>query len=801
MNNIAELPDWAIDQIIRHPELYTFVQDPSKGLFSAIIPDLPGNLLRQGRIFSPTAARNIIDEVMGVEIPKEDEEVYGHTPEELARHWTKKIAYSAAGNITAIALLSATTLASSIPFIGAGETLDEAWRIPIVSNLIRTSTETLMAKYNIVQRPLMQRHLNSIHQPLLPETYRLAIAVSKGVLDIGVYHRAMAESGLSLNWAEMWRDESYEYPALEVALALYRRGDITEEHFHRWLERSSIHENVRDKLILLKDVIPPLPDLTRMAVREAFGTHAPEEQYPEYESWAKKMGLSEYFAGAYWYAHWDRIALAQMYDNLWRGLWSEERFKAMLRIKDVHPDDRDAIYDVAFRPPSLREMGYGWDTGVYKEDDIKKYRRWGGLSPEDAELSARSMVAYRTEAEREAVRREYMHLYALDKINETTFRENLERLITAPEAVELWVERGNLERQRKSKPLEPLEYRVVSGSEAKWAFVNKLRGRDWYRAALEDLDWDEQRVQLAVERAETEITEAAEVPVEPEFRSLTIGQIGDLYRFRKVDAGELPNIFGVLGYSPEDAENLAQVMVTVREQELLPTALSRTDIARFYDIGVYSEDDLRPAFERLRYSTEDAVALALYTKINIRFPDLKAMYGKGWISSGEMFDELIDLGLAKERANELMMMVVKAEQPARVEKERDLTKSEIVKGVKGEVITPNLAVNLLMDLGYEEWEAWYILAINKVVAVGDPEGYWEMKRVTEAYKKATGKKSKEVSEDLLVWEQRVKVLRNELKNLTDRGAPEEEVGRKAIELNNAEANYRRMMQEWERSEL
>ena len=729
------------------------------------------------------------------EIPVED---YGRTPEELARHMTSMYTLAGVTTVTGGLLIGATYLASLTPFSSVGDVVDEVWRLPIFSAPMSAARDTLMSSYNYINRPLMQRHWYHRATPLLPETYRLALAASKEIAMPIEYKEAMAQSGLNEGWADMWKEQNYVYPALETALRLLRRGEISETDFDLWMKRSSLPEATRKEVIKLKEVIPPLPDLIRFAVREAFGEHTFEEQYPTYESIAMKMGLTKEAAMWYWYSHWIRISVDRMYDNLYRGYWDEEKFKSYLRLVDIHPDDREDIYNVAFRPPTVRELGYGYDVGAYTREDILKFRRWGGLSPEDATKAADALVDYRLEAEREAVRREHMYLYVMGKETEEEFRANLENVFTIDTRSDLWVERGRLQVERKSKPLEPLEYRVVTASEAKWHFTHGLRDVEWYKSKLADLDWDEERIKVAVERAleEIKVVPPEEVPVE--YRKLTISQIGDLYRFRKIGADLLPVAFEGIGYSPAVAQMLAQVLVEVSKPVVKVAKLSRADVERMYDLGILTEEQLTGEYLTLGYDRRAADYLTLRTKISIWFPDLKAMYSKGWITAETMFNELLLLGLPRERAEYLMMTVVKAEQPERVAAERDLTKSEIVKGAKAEIVTPRQAVGLLMDLGYEEWESWYILAINKVVEAGDPESYWEMKRVTEAYKKAVGAKYKEVPDNLLIWEQRVKQLHAEVEKLKEEEAPEDKISEALIRLNNAEANYRKLIQVWEK---
>jgi len=116
-----------------------------------------------------------------------------------------------------------------------------------------------------------------------------------------------------------------------------------------------------------------------------------------------------------------------------------------LHIADIHPRWREDIYNVAFRPPSMREMGYGWDMGVYTEEDIATYRRWGGLSPEDADKAARAMVAYRLHAEQEALRSLAVRLYREGLDGPEEFEANLEATETPEILRPYWRARADLE--------------------------------------------------------------------------------------------------------------------------------------------------------------------------------------------------------------------------------------------------------------------------------------------------------------------------------------------------------------------
>ena len=671
--------------------------------------------------------------------------------------------------------------------------IDRAAQLPVFGVAHRIATELRLTPFTLGYLPFYRRKVLRDYTPMLPEPYRLALAMSKGILDDKVYKAAMAETGLDASWADMWREQNYEYPTLETALRLLRRGEISETEFDEWIARTAMPKAAREQVVKLKEVIPPLPDLILFAVREAFGAHTFEEQYPAYEALATKMGLTKEAAGWYWWSHWIRIMLAQMYDNYYRGYWTRDKFKDMLRLVDIHPDDRDDIINVAYRPLTIREMGYAYDVGAIVKEDIVKYRMWGGLSPEDADKAATALIDYRLSAEREAIRREHLHAFAVEKETEEEFRAALEDLMTPTEAIPLWIERGYLERERKLKP--PVEFvpRGITRSTAQWLFEHGVETEAWFRETLFDLDTAPEAIEAYVAQSKQRIKEREKPPVEVTYRNLTVTQIRDLWRLGKIGAAEIPAFLEAIGYSPEDAVRVAQVLTYIPPEVVEPKILSRTDVSRMYDMRVYTEEQVLDYFRKIGYAPADADALTLWTKLSIEFPDLKAMYSKGWITADVLVAELIRLGLEKERAAEFAMTVVKAEQPARVETERDLTKAEIVKGWKKDVITYDDAVALLMDLNYENWEARYILEINRVVAAGDPEGYWEMRKVVEAYKKARGEEAVEIPDEVLDLERMIAEQKRKIEKMRAEDASAEQIAKETTALGDLEKQLKQLL--------
>lgn len=147
--------------------------------------------------------------------------------------------------------------------------------------------------------------------------------------------------------------------------------------------------------------------------------------------------------------------------------------------------------------------------------------------------------------------------------------------------------------------------------------------------------------------------------------------------------------------------------------------------------------------------------------------DLRTRYRNGWITKEDIERELLEKGVSEAIATRVYQRIVKEEQPAQVAVERELTKTEIIKGVKMELISWDDGIDLLMDMGYSADTADFILAINIAVATGSPETMPEYKELTQKYRKSLGQSSKEVSPALKAAALEVVRLTGEVKSLDE----------------------------------
>jgi len=890
----------------------------------------------------------------------------GKTPEEV---YKTAFDNSLIADIGYVAMVTTAVALEALPTVDIGLATLSYMGAPVWSAANRMANDFRYSAFRYGTDPMLQRYWFKKETPLIPESYRLAIAGARGIITGEEYDNAMAEQGYNKKWADMWKFQSYEWMNFGQIAELYWRDVIDDPHFDMLMNLAGYYPPMISTLKELTKLIPPAQDLVTMVVREAFMPEMVTESPEVFAEYMGKKGFSKEWADRYWTMHWQPIPLRQAYENYWRGNWDKEKLDFALKIADVHPMWREDIINVSFGPPSIRELGYGLDYGRYTREDIIRYRRWGGLSPEDATKAADALIDYRTSAEWEAIRREMLWQFAHEQMAEEDYRAALVATGLQPNVVDLWVDRGLWQQERYKIPDTAIEYRVPTSSEALWAFKNNLKNEVWLRKTLYDLNWNDDRINLAVERALYEKAMKEDIPDIITTKTLTIAQLKSLYdaqliskdalakrlqtelHYTPVDATMLASIFTMptevvepepairkltlaqlkqlyeaqiinkaqliiemvdsLNYDINDAYAIAELytpktepvvkvyVVTssealwafkndLRDETWLRHSLSElawtidrinlavtrakiektpkpiipqiielrkltvSQLKSIYNAQLISTEMLINALQiELNYSLENATILAyIFTKPTEELPDeetiftkpysdswsrrlyaqrllieiqvynnyqalgyapaqaemltismliddlypmLTAQYSKGLINEEQFMNELILIGMAPSQALDLMERTIRDYQVDRLDDERKLTKAEIIKGYKNKILTGGQVVELLTDIGYEYWEAQYITALEGVVAAGDPETFWDMKKVTEAYKKALNRDNKPVSDEVLMLDRELKKRQLELKNLKDRDADAKTIAQKVGEVADYEARLRKVL--------
>ncbi len=139
---------------------------------------------------------------------------------------------------------------------------------------------------------------------------------------------------------------------------------------------------------------------------------------------------------------------------------------------------------------------------------------------------------------------------------------------------------------------------------------------------------------------------------------------------------------------------------------------TRVDVRRWWDMRTIDEARLREVYTAQGYHDKDLEDYVLWTKVYVAFPDLIARWRNGWLTLEEVKAELAGYGMPADRVDEMLETKMKAVAPERTAGERDLTKSDIYKGIKADRLTRAEGIELLIDLGFDEDEADVLLDTN-----------------------------------------------------------------------------------------
>lgn len=229
--------------------------------------------------------------------------------------------------------------------------------------------------------------------------------------------------------------------------------------------------------------------------------------------------------------------------------------------------------------------------------------------------------------------------------------------------------------------------------------------------------------------------------------------------------------------------------------KLSDTLITRVDLRRMWDMRVIDEARLLRGNLDLGLVEQDARDLTLWTLVNNAFGDLTERFSKGWISEQDVQDELVTIGMSEERARELMeTRLFNLAKPTRIALERDLTKSEIVKGVKKEIITAEVGEALLIEMGFDEPEASFILAIN-IESGESPEDEIEIRSLVQGWRKAAGLQSEAIPPTIIRARKAARKAKKTFQAAIDRKARDNELAPLSAEAGRLDVAFRRLANE------
>jgi len=179
----------------------------------------------------------------------------------------------------------------------------------------------------------------------------------------------------------------------------------------------------------------------------------------------------------------------------------------------------------------------------------------------------------------------------------------------------------------------------------------------------------------------------------------------DVIRNRKRSYEWLKQWLALNDYHPTSMEGMIEIA------KLVPT---RVDIRRMYRLGIYTRDDVKKQYLRLGYDEEDAEALTEFTvrstieeEKDITKSEILKAVKIGQISKDEAIEMLVDLGYEEDDAEFLVTLHLAKKKS----EERELSQSWIIKQYKLGLASRDAAKAALMGLGYSSDAAENILKI------------------------------------------------------------------------------------------
>ena len=240
-------------------------------------------------------------------------------------------------------------------------------------------------------------------------------AYKRGALDYAGFLDNLKDNGWPDHLIEAWQEILKPLISVDDWGELYTRKEITEATFTAELaKRAFTAEQINEVKVLLR-LIPPVNDIIRMAVREAFNPEIVAEfqleaELPgEFVTWADRKGLDELWTRAYWASHWQLPSLTMGFEMLHRRIITPDQMEMLIKAQDISPFWRDKLIDLSYRPYTRVDVRRMHSSGILTEDDVYDAYRDIGYNDERARNMTDFTIAYNAGAERDLTKSEILY--------------------------------------------------------------------------------------------------------------------------------------------------------------------------------------------------------------------------------------------------------------------------------------------------------------------------------------------------------------------------------------------------------
>jgi len=413
---------------------------------------------------------------------------------------------------------------------------------------------------------------------LAPVTYGVNRKVRPARPDISAImamaYRQATDSGTLTGWEQDvgWPDAAIQAfseiarPRLGVMdeiLSSYRRQQ-TPEAARSELEKKGFKREDVDKLFELSHVLPGIPDLIHMMVREAFRPDVVakwgyDQDYPgQMDQFAKMQGLDPEWARRYWYAHWELPSITLGIEMVHRGIISTGEFDELLRIADYPAGWRGKIAKAIYAPYTRVDTRRMYAAGVLTRADVKRTYLDLGYDDTHAEELTKWTEHEYGEEERDVTKADALAAYVDSIIDRATCDGFLQALGYPVEYRNLLLSRADY---KKNKALLDLQISAIRAN-----YLAATYDRGTAIAALNRLALSSGQVAALMEKWDAERVTKLRIPA--------AGQLSDML-FHDVLTGAQYRAYMIeLGYKQTAIEDFYRLSLHLRQEAAAIAALA-----------------------------------------------------------------------------------------------------------------------------------------------------------------------------------------------------------------------------------
>lgn len=413
-----------------------------------------------------------------------------------------------------------------------------------IIGLVVTFLGIMMSLFGGALDPVSRRlsHISDVFvRSWIPSPNEIAMYERLGLIDPQVAQKALWNNGVPEEFTAALKETSKNILDVGEIMAGRWRKLLNDADFVALLKRRGYDERSITVLDDLSHLIPPISDLIRFQVREAFNDGVASKfgydaDYPkDLDPYIERQGYDPDWGKRFWRAHWDLPSPMQAYQMLHRGLIDAGTLDELLKTKDYPSFWRDKLMAISYNVMTRVDVRRLLQAGLIDAEKAKKTYLEMGYKPEDAELLTEFAIRGISQDERDLTKAEIIGMYKDGLLDGSSLINNLIKM-----------------------------------------------------------GYDQSEADQLQKQADFDIAKAA--------RTDAINYTKEMYLIGQMDKGQAQSELSTAGLSGKSIDRY--LMAWERSKALNVKTLSLADLRRMYPKGVISLDEFKKGLQDLNYSAD-----------------------------------------------------------------------------------------------------------------------------------------------------------------------------------------------------